>query len=63
MNLLYMGRRVLAEHQSLFMAAQCNRAGYYIFALWFLSSIYLFPGLNSAVVDWMSAILAHMVWP
>jgi len=23
------------------MAALCNRAGHYIFALWFLSSIYL----------------------
>jgi len=27
----------------------------------FLSS--LFPRLISAVADWMSAILAHMVWP
>jgi len=25
-----------------FMAALCNRAGHYIFALWFLSSIFLF---------------------
>jgi len=25
----------------LVMAALCNRAGHYIFALWFLSSIYL----------------------
>ena len=49
---------------SFFMAAVCNRAGHYIFALWFLSSIFLlFPRLISAVADWMSAILAHMVWP
>ena len=35
------------------MAALCNRAGHYIFALWFLlSSIYLFfPHLISAVTD------------
>jgi len=27
------------------------------------SSSILFPRLISAVVEWMSAILAHMVWP
>jgi len=43
------------------MAALCNRAGHYIFALWFLSSF--FPCLISAVTDWISAILPHMVWP
>jgi len=40
--------------------------GHYIFMLWFLSSssIYIFfPRLISAVADWMSTILAHMVWP
>jgi len=45
------------------MATLCNRAGHYIFALWFtLSSIYLssyFPRLISAVADWMSTILPH----
>jgi len=47
----------------LFMAALCNR-GHYIFALWFLSSIYLFfPRLISAAAGWMSTILWHMVWP
>ena len=48
----------------LFMAALCNRAGHYIFALWFrlLSSIF-FSRLISAVADWMSTILPHMVWP
>jgi len=49
------------------MAALWNRAGHYIFALWFLlPSIYLlsyFPRLIWAVADWMSAILPHMVWP
>jgi len=44
------------------MAALWNRAGHYIFALWFLLSSF-FPRLISAVADWMSTILAHMVWP
>ena len=30
--------------------------------LYFLSSFF-FPRLISAVADWMSTILAHMVWP
>jgi len=42
------------------MAALWNRAGHQIFALWFLSSF--FPRLISAVGDWISTILAHMVW-
>ena len=46
----------------LVMAALCNRAGHYIFALWFLS-ICIFPRLISAATDWMSTILRHMVWP
>jgi len=49
-----------------FMAALWNRAGHYICALWFLLSFYIlsifFPRLISAVADWMSDILAHMVW-
>jgi len=46
------------------MAALWNRAGHYIFALWFRSFFYLFfPCLISVVRDWMSTILAHMVWP
>jgi len=47
------------------MAALYNRADHYIFALWFLLSFYLFffPRLISAVGDWMSTILLHMVWP
>jgi len=47
---------------ALFMVAPCNRADRYIFALWFLS-IFFFPRLISAAVDWMSTILRHMVWP
>jgi len=48
------------------MVALCNRADHYIFALWFLSSIFyllFFPRLISAVGDWMSTILLHMAWP
>jgi len=37
------------------MVALLNKADHYIFALWFLSSIfYFFPRLISAVGDWMS---------
>ena len=45
----------------LIMVALWNRADHYIFILWFLLSF--FPRLISAVGDWMSAILPHMVWP
>jgi len=31
--------------------------------LFLLPSSFLFPRLLSAVGDWMSAILPHMVWP
>jgi len=43
------------------MAALWNRAGHYIFALWFLSFFLssFFPRLISAVGDWMSTILPH----
>jgi len=50
--------------ESVIMAALRSRCGHYIFALWFLSSIfYLFfiPRLISAVTDWMSTILLRMV--
>ena len=39
-----------------------GQAIHYIFALWFLLSS-SFPRLISAVADWMSTILAHVVWP
>jgi len=50
---------------ALVMVALCNSAHHYIFILWFLLSIYLssfFPRLISAGAEWMSAILARMVW-
>jgi len=50
----------------LFMVALWNRADHYIFALWFLLPIvifFFFARLISAVADWVSAILPHMVWP
>jgi len=50
----------------LLMAALCNRAGHIYFhpvvSSFFLSS-FLFPSLISAVGDWMSTILPHMVCP
>jgi len=42
------------------MAILRSRFGHYILVL-FLSSF--FPRLISAVADWMSTILLHMVWP
>ena len=47
----------------LFMVALWNRADHYIFILFLLSSSFLFPGLISAVGNWMSTILPHKVWP
>jgi len=50
------------------MVALCNRADHYIFILFLplplpLLLFLLFPRLISAVGDWMSPILPHMVWP
>jgi len=48
------------ESDWLFMAALCNKVDHYIFALWFLSSIFylfFFPRLISAAADWISTIL------
>jgi len=46
------------------MAALRNRAGHYIFALWFLSFLLvIFPRLISAAADCMSTIVLHMVRP
>jgi len=52
----------------IFMVALCNRADHYIFILFLLLLLLLlllsfFPRLISAVGDWMSTILWHMVWP
>jgi len=46
---------------TLFMAALHSRCGRYIFALSFLSIF--FPRVISAVADWMSTILSHVMWP
>jgi len=45
------------------MVALCNRADHYIFILWLLLYSFFFPCRISAVGDWMSTILSHMVWP
>jgi len=48
------------------MVALRSRCGPHIFCpviSIFLSFFYLFPRLLSAVGDWMSTILPHMVWP
>jgi len=44
------------------MVALWNRADHYIFILSFVLSSF-FPRLISAVTEWISAILAHVVWP
>jgi len=46
------------------IVALWNRAGHYIFALWFLSFFFLFfSRLIPAAADWMSTIFLHMVGP
>ena len=66
-NLAQQSRGRLCIHEfRLFMAVLWNRAGHYIFALWFLLSFFLssfFPCLISAAADWISTILRHMVQP
>jgi len=59
------GRATVCQTR-LVMAALRSTCGHYIFALSFLLSFFLlffFPHLISAVADWMSTILPHMVWP
>jgi len=48
--------------QLVIMADVRRRCGHYILQLWFLSSFF-FHRLISAVADWMSTILRHMMWP
>ena len=45
------------------MAAVWNRAGHYILLCGVYLSFFFFCYLFSAVGDWMSTILLHMVWP
>jgi len=48
----------------IFMVALWNRADHYIFPCdFYLLSIFFFRRLISAVWDWMSTILPHVVWP
>ena len=44
------------------MAALCNTVGHYILHCGFFYLLFFFPRLISAVADWMSTILLHMVW-
>jgi len=53
----------LRRGAAFFMVALCNRADHYILPFDFYLSSFFFPRLISAVGDWMSAILPHMVWP
>jgi len=49
---------------AIFMGALRSTCGHCILQLWLLSSFFFFfPRLFSAVGDWMSTILPHMVWP
>ena len=50
------------HHLTVVMVALWNRADHYVFIL-FLLSCSFFPLLISAVGDWMSTILPHMMWP
>jgi len=55
---------VVVQFFYIIMAVLRSRCGHYIFALCFISSVFLFlPRLISAVADWMCTILPHMVWP
>jgi len=40
-----------------------SRCGHYIFAPGFFYFLAFFSRLISAVTEWMSTILLHMVWP
>jgi len=53
-------RSVYGWFHHIIMAALRSRCGYYILVLFLLL---LFPGLISAIADWMSTILPHMVCP
>jgi len=44
------------------MDALRSRCGHYIFVLFLSFFLSFFPRLISAVADWMSTILRHMVW-
>jgi len=61
---IYRHRSRAEDDFGLFMVALCNRADHIYFHPVVCSSFFFFfPRLISAVGDWMSAILPHMVWP
>ena len=46
------------------MVALLNGADHYVLPCGFFFFLsFFFPRLISAIADWMSAILPHMVWP
>jgi len=54
----------LQEASNILMAALRSRCEHYIFVLFLSSSFtFFFPRLISAVADWMSTVLPHLVWP
>ena len=55
-------RGVLCDSWTFYMAALCNRAGH-IFSSCGFFLLSFSPRLISAVADWMSTILPHMMWP
>jgi len=60
-SVIFVAVEDIAVANVIFIATLHSRCGHYIFALWFLSFCF-FPCLISAVADWMSTILLHMVW-
>jgi len=46
----------------IFMAALRNRCEHYIFVLFLSFFLLFFHRLISAVAEWMSTILRHMMW-
>ena len=54
---------ITQSKNQLIMVALCNRADHYILPCGFYLLSFFFPRLISAVGDWMSTVLPHMVWP
>jgi len=53
--------RIQIDSYEFIMAALWNRTGHYFLpCAWFLSSIFFFPRLISAVGDWMSGLSANL---
>ena len=58
-------KRGVSDDPLLIMAAvyAIGQAIIFLPCAFYLSSSFFFPRLISAVTDWMSTILPHMVWP